>query len=224
MEVVEQDEAPKVTTPTVPPAPCVSFGVEQQLGEELDKHTSTQPKEKLAPKNPYLNAAQRNITETFEHILNRGDSMKKKHELFITVKLMVPKVIKGNKHFGNPTSCLWLALKDFYKVGKKFAHKSMRIYAYEKMSDTESDALSKPKDIPVQISKLQTYRNGLAPKQKGGDLYCKLRIGYDSDPHDFLTNLMLEWKAHGGFMKKEGFQQAALPGKLGYHHLHHQGI
>ena len=76
------------------------------------------------------------------------------------------------------------------------------------MSDQEKEALSKPEDIPVQIAKLQTYGNSLTPRLKGGDMYYKLRIGYDGDPHDFLMNLTLEWKARGRFVKKEGLQQA----------------
>ena len=105
--------------------------------------------------------------------------------LFLKVKLPVEEKPK------DPTTAARLKLKE---LGELMINQdpSTIIYKYKKMQEDKRDACTKLSQLPTTITGIQAYMSGFCPSATGGDVWGTLRIGFDSNPVDFVDNVSQE--------------------------------
>lgn len=174
---------PTVSTVTpaapTPPRPTVGFAM---------SNTVVEP----SPTSNMASVVRKQLAPVF------AASSSRKHVIFLKTKLPVEPKPK------EPTAAARLKLKE---LGELMINQDPTtiIYKYKQSHADERDACTKLTQLPTTITGIQSYMNGFRPSITGGDVWGNLRIGFDSNPVDFVDNVSQE-----AYMRKFWIRKAPL--------------
>jgi hypothetical protein len=169
--------------PPTPPRPKVGFSTSNTVVEP------SQPGDNMA------SVVRKQLAPVF------AASNKRKKTLFVKIKLPTEEKPK------DPTAAARLKLKE---LGELMINQDPTtiLLKYKKTNDDERDACIKLSQLPMTITGIQSYMYGFRPSATGGDVWGSLRIGFESNPVDFIENVSQEAQMRKFWIRKAPLQAA----------------